>query len=383
MNIDHVHFYVENAGLLRDWFVHTLGFCPHSTGSDGQTHTEVVSSGKIFFVLSSPLSSSSPVAQYLQFHPPGVADLAFQVTDLESKLASALQAGAKLLQPLVSEVRAWGRAQKCQIQGWGNLRHTLLERVETTWASQGRRFQAGLNSRGRETVFAPLLPLQPLLRNQKGSTHSFFVGIDHVVLNVAAGDLDQAITWYEETLGFQRQQSFMIQTERSGLCSQVLNHPEGSVQLPINQPASPTSQIQEFLDVNRGPGVQHIALQTQGIVEAIAQVRQRGLAFLRVPPTYYSQLRQRPGFQFSDAEWKAIAQQGILVDWREERPEAPLLQAFTEPIFEQPTFFFEMIERQTYWANQECRQAEGFGEGNFRALFEAIEREQIKRGSLA
>jgi 4-hydroxyphenylpyruvate dioxygenase len=151
-------------------------------------------------------------------------------------------------------------------------------------------------------------------------------------------------------------------------------HPDGWVKLPINQPTSANSQIQEFLEVNRGPGVQHIALQTPNIVDAIAYLRQRGLPFLQVPRTYYTQLLHRQGLQLSEAEIQEIAAQQILVDWEENSPEALLLQIFTQPIFEQPTFFFELIERRL--------QARGFGEGNFRALFEAIEREQMKRGSL-
>jgi 4-hydroxyphenylpyruvate dioxygenase len=147
------------------------------------------------------------------------------------------------------------------------------------------------------------------------------------------------------------------------------------VQFPINEPTSANSQIQEFLDVNQGPGIQHIALQTPQIVKAIAQLRHRGLSFLPIPSTYYTQLRtQHQGLPLSTAELEEIAAQEILVDWHNEASQALLLQTFTQPIFEQPTFFFELIERR--------QEAQGFGEGNFRALFEAIEREQLKRGSL-
>jgi 4-hydroxyphenylpyruvate dioxygenase len=194
-------------------------------------------------------------------------------------------------------------------------------------------------------------------------------------LNVATGDLERALSWYEEVLGFQRQQRFMIETENSGLRSQVMVHPASGVQFPINEPTSANSQIQEFLDVNQGAGIQHIALQTPQIVKAIAQLRHRGLAFLPIPSTYYTQLRtQHQGLPLSTAELEEIAAQQILVDWHNEASQALLLQTFTQPIFEQPTFFFELIERRS--------QAKGFGEGNFRALFEAIEREQLKRGSL-
>ena len=134
------------------------------------------------------------------------------------------------------------------------------------------------------------------------------------------------------------------------------------------------SQIQEFLDINRGAGIQHIALRTSNLKSAIAQFRARGLSLLSVPESYYTELKKRPGLPLSSQELAAIAQQEILVDWKEDAQNAVLLQIFTQPIFEQPTFFFEFIERRS--------QAQGFGEGNFRALFEAIESEQIKRGNL-
>ncbi|MCV3216491.1 VOC family protein, partial [Plectonema radiosum NIES-515] len=196
----------------------------------------------------------------------------------------------------------------------------------------------------------------------------------HIVLNVAVGDLERAVTWYEEVLDFQPQQAFKIKTDRSALYSRVMLSRDGGVQLPINEPASVHSQIQEFLDVNRGAGIQHIALQTPNIVDAIALFRQNGLSLLPVPQSYYSQLKQRKKLPLSAFELEAFARQQILVDWKEDTQKAVLLQIFTQPIFTQPTFFFEFIERRF--------QAQGFGEGNFQALFEAIEKEQIKRGSL-
>jgi 4-hydroxyphenylpyruvate dioxygenase len=203
------------------------------------------------------------------------------------------------------------------------------------------------------------------------SATPFYTHIDHVVLNVANGNLESAVSFYEKTLGFQRQQTFNIQTHRSGLHSQVMVHPHGGVQLPINEPSSENSQIQEFLNLNRGPGIQHIALATHDILQAVAQLRASGLSFIQVPPRYYRNLQQRQGFRKSAAQWAEIEAQEILVDWHSDDPEKMLLQTFTQPIFSQPTFFFESIERR-------C-QAQGFGEGNFQALFQAIEQEQIKR----
>ena len=375
MNIDHVHFYVEDAAAWRDWFVNILGFRSIAECSTLHTQTEIVRNGKIQFVLSSPLTDVSPVSRYLSLHPAGIADVAFQVADLEQALAVAIAQGANLLQPIQTQQQPQGRLKWACISGWGDLTHTLVERSGFT----------SLLPRHTELV----QPVEPFI--QLDLSHylppqpdalSNFIDIDHIVLNVSAGDLENAVRWYEKILGFSRQQTFAIKTERSGLCSQVLIHPQSGVKFPINEPASATSQIQEFLDVHRGSGVQHIALKTANIVQTIAFLRQRGLNFLPVPSTYYSQLRQRPGFCLTETEWQAIAQQQVLADWTEDTPQATLLQAFTQPIFAQPTFFFEIIERQTYCCAERLAQAEGFGEGNFRALFEAIEREQIKRGSL-
>ncbi|ODH02818.1 4-hydroxyphenylpyruvate dioxygenase [Nostoc sp. KVJ20] len=350
MKIDHVHFYVEDAKVWRDWFVHHLGFQPVTDRSNSfHTCTEVVQNGAVCFFLSSPLLPTSPVAEFLRQYPPGVADVAFAVDDVEAAIALAQKHGATILQPI--QERQVGTAfLKCgKIAAWGGLTHTLIE---------------------RSLVFD---------KGQKTNDNTF-TAIDHVVLNVAVGELERAVAWYENILDFQPQQAFKIKTNRSALHSQVMISRNGSVQLPINEPASRNSQIQEFLDVNQGPGIQHIALRTTNLVSAIAKFRASGLSLLSVPQTYYSQLKQRPGLTLSPLELEAIAQQEILVDWQEYTPleggnTAPLLlQIFTQPIFEQPTFFFEFIERRF--------QAQGFGEGNFRALFEAIESEQIKRGTL-
>jgi len=367
MEIDHIHFYVEDAQIWRDWFVQQLGF--QSYGGiiwQDHTQTEVVKSGAVCFFVSSALSEKSLVAEYLRSHPPGVADVAFRVTNLEKVMAKAITYGAKICHPIKQEKNLkWSK-----ILAWGDLSHTLIE--GTGDGKLGIRDWQNQN--------------HPLPTNHYQFPN--FTSIDHVVLNVAAGDLEPAINWYEKVLGFQRQQTFAIQTDWSALQSQVLIHPHNMVQFPINQPASANSQIQEFLDFNCGPGIQHIALQTANLVEVIKTLRASSLAFLEVPPTYYEQLAQRANFSLSKVELGKIQEQQILVDWQQDVPEAKveslplLLQIFTQPIFGQPTFFFELIERRICYVNGEKRQAQGFGQGNFRALFEAIEREQMKRGSL-
>ena len=349
MNIAYIQFYVEDASTWRDWFTHTLEFQSIASFACSHTQTEVIQSDRVRFLLSSAKTPESPVFAYLQAHPPGVADVAFRVADLDEAIAQATAGGTHLTRSPYWLEQPEGKLKAAQVQGWGDLRHTLVQDAE---------------QKANETEAA--MPLE----------------IDHVVLNVEQGNLAGAIAWYEQVFGFQRRQAFAIQTKRSGLCSQVLIHPAGNAQLPINEPASVGSQIQEFLDFNRGAGVQHIALRTCGIVEAIAHLRRQGLNFLAVPSSYYDQLRQRPGFPLTEVEWEAVAAEEILVDWQPDQPQAVLLQTFTQPIFSQPTFFFELIERRWYLWNQQRQQAQGFGEGNFQALFEAIEQEQLKRGSL-
>lgn len=360
MDFDHVHFYVADAVRSRDWFVHTLGFQAVSRWQADGMRTEVVQSGAIYFVLSSALAPDSPVARYLQDHPAGVTDLAFRVRDLPYTLEQAMAGGARLLQPIQTLNYPCGQLQWAKVGGWGELHHTLIQRTGLT----------PLLPDGSATQ--PVVPAAPI--SISSTRPAPLLQIDHVVLNVAAGDLSQALAWYQQVFGFSSSRRFEIQTSRSALRSEVLVHPEGRAQLPINEPLSAGSQIQEFLNVNHGPGIQHIALQTNQILSTVAQLRRQGLKFLDVPPSYYTQLRQRLPDWMLALDWQRIEQQQILVDWQASQTEALLLQIFTQPIFAEPTFFLEIIERRS--------QAQGFGEGNFMALFEAIEQEQIKRGTL-
>ncbi len=350
MEFDRIQFYVENAQVSRDWFVSHLGFQSIAGYANSHTHTEAVSSGNVCFVLSSPLTPASPAASWLKFHPAGIADVGFRVQNIELAVARAQAAGAQILEPIQEDLTIAGCFKRAKISGWGDLSHRLVEGI-------------GENSL---RLAAPKLPL--------------FTFIDHVVLNVESGDLSSAVSWYQKVLGFAPQQNFDIQTEKSALRSQVMVHAEGGVQFPINEPASANSQVQEFLSAHRGPGIQHMALQTTDIVGVVAELRSRGLPFLPVPPTYYSELRPRQ--KYLPADWQEIAASEVLADWQEDTPAAMLLQIFTQPIFAEPTFFFEIIERRVSLVNGKQVQAGGFGAGNFRALFEAIEREQMKRGSL-
>lgn len=362
MYVDYVHFYVEDAKKWRNWFVNVMGFQVIASGEDFHTLTEVVGhkgnqdNSSIVFVLSSPLTALSPVTKFLQNHPSGVVDIAFSVDNLEKMIHH----DTNIFEPIEERVSSQGRVKWSQIQNSANLKHTLIER-------QGK------------TPIIPYLNLTEITFIPTQKSH--FNKIDHLVLNVASGELEKTANWYEKVLGFEKKQSFMIQTEQSGLYSQVMVHPKSGVQIPINEPSSPNSQIQEFLELNRGSGIQHIALQTSQIVKLTQLLRLAGLYFLKVPNNYYEQISHKIHKNIlEDLELQDLIKQEILIDLEIDhqlkgfKMSPLLLQIFTQPIFEKPTFFFELIERRD--------QAKGFGEGNFRALFEAIEREQLKRGNL-
>ena len=355
MDFDHIHFYVHDAKVCRLWFTQVLGFQYLSSTTTESDQIELVYAGTIYCVFSSPLRLSSPVAQYLQHHPPGVFDLAFQVTDVRATLEQAEQQGATILQPLVVENHAQGKLCWGKVQGWDTLEHTIVERIGPTPVLPSKQFRTDI-------LTVDGMGIGP------------FTQIDHAVLNVRKNQLQSAITWYQKIFGFQTDRYFDIQTHRSGLRSEVLTHPQGQVKFPINEPTSANSQIQEFLEINQGSGIQHIALRTPNIVETVANLKLKGLSLLDIPPSYYQQLRDQFEQQYSQLNWSAIERQNILVDFEGKPGSGILLQTFTQTIFERPTFFFEIIERQ--------RQAQGFGQRNFLALFQAMEREQQKRGVL-
>lgn len=393
MNVDHIQFYVDDAQRWADWFVQVFQFQIAGAAIANHTQTVIVQAGNIRFVLRSPLSDRSPLASYQRRHPPGVVDVAFQVDSLDRAIARAQAHGATLLRAPQTYTSPMGQVRWAQYQGWGDLCHTLVERRGlTSWPMLF--FNESSSLRDERLCGVSVEELHGV--SSKASSAQV-TQIDHVVLNVARGDLQHAITQYENWFGFERRQSFTIQTPHSGLHSQVLVHPAGTAQLPINEPTSATSQIQEFLSINRGAGIQHIALETLDIVRTIADLRQRGLSFIPVPSTYYDQLQHRHDCTLSASQLRAIAQAEILVDWQADAADAVLWQTFTQPIFGMPTFFFEIIQRRTQTRNSApalgslcslpretlCdRCAQGFGEGNFQALFEAIEREQMSRTTL-
>lgn len=354
MDFEYLHLFVNNAEVWRDWFVNTLNFCPISNHSLREFSDQAVRHDRVLILLSSAGSGRAEVQQFLQRYSEGVGDVAFRVRDLDAIAHRLHSLGERLSQPIRSLKTAAGNLRWCRIKGWGSLSHTLIERSE------------------------PLATLAAAAPSHSPA----WLNIDHTVLNVPMGELVPAATWYEKCLGFVPEQKFVIETPRSGLRSIVLKHPDGDATLPINEPTSGNSQVQEFITQHHGAGIQHAALKTASLVQSIAKLRQRGLHFLSVPRSYYAQLRERTGFWRDAGDWEAIAQQQILVDWPPTEPRTRLLQTFTQPLFDRPTFFWEFIERQARETPSGLQQADGFGEGNFQALFEAIEREQQLRGSL-
>jgi 4-hydroxyphenylpyruvate dioxygenase len=327
MQIDHIHFYVEDAVYWRNWCCQNLGFCSLASYSYQHSQTEIIARGRVCFWFSAPRLSVGPVAVFLRSHPPGVVDVAVVVADVQATVKRAIALGSQPIQPSLGP---YPSTAPC-ILAWGTLRHTILER--------------------------PLYSLE--------ADPSF--SLDHLVLNVPAGQLGQAVDWYQWVFDLIPQQKFTISTDYSGLFSQVMGG--AGVQLPINQPTSPSSQIQEFLDHNHGAGIQHLALRVDNLTSLVARLRRRGVAFLPTVAGYYDRFYQGVVKGITDLD--AIAEQGILIDCPTNQPGAILLQIFTQPIFSQPTFFWEFIERR--------RGARGFGEGNFQSLFNAMEAEQRQR----
>jgi 4-hydroxyphenylpyruvate dioxygenase len=378
MDFDSVTFFLDDLGFWSHWFQSVLGLTLKPTHPKPSPQAST----------STPALSLHTVQQYLEDHPPGIADVGFRVNDIEQTHRQAIEAGATVIQPITPRQLGHTVVKQAVVSGWGHLRHTL---TEYSPASRAHRLSSVAFYLAASCVSSPsALMSEPGSINVPTVAFSLppeqipnLVGIDHAVLNVASGDMLKAAAWYERAFGFRCQQTFSIQTPRSGLHSIVMAHPEGDATIPINEPSSSNSQIQEFLEVNRGSGIQHLALSTGNIVQTVARLQNQGVRFLSVPESYYEQLPTRPGFQGSMADdWGAIAQHGILVDWKTDIPNSLLFQIFTEPIFQEPTFFFEIIQRHAQVIPTPKQGTKGFGEGNFRALFEAIEREQLKRGHL-
>jgi 4-hydroxyphenylpyruvate dioxygenase len=347
MEIDSIHFYVRDAARMRDWALSKLGLDELAilAAIDRNTLTYAVGNDRLCLKISSPLNPASVVANYLQKHPPGVKDIAFRVRSLDAMKQKLDRLKIAILE--TSSVR--DDIQWLKISGWGAIEHTIVEDVRSVYPEPRP---------GGRSELDPI----PLAE------------IDHVVLNVAAGDLAPAVDWYRDVFDLDVWQTFDIRTQTSGLSSKALVSACGRVRFNINEPSSVNSQIQAFIDANGGAGIQHIALHTQDICRTVDRMQQQGLPFLSIPKSYYTSLKMRAqtglAGHLTRTETQAVERLGILVDWQQEAPDALLMQIFTQPIFAEPTFFFEIIERRN--------RALGFGQGNFQALFEAVERADLK-----
>jgi 4-hydroxyphenylpyruvate dioxygenase len=310
----------------------------------------VVQHGKVRLVLTASLRGEGPIGAHVAAHGDGVRSLALAVPDAAAAYRTALERGARGVDEPYALEDEHGVVRLASIATYGDTIHVFVER-----AGYDGPFLPG---------YAPV---------EGGAEAGLLTEFDHAVGNVELGRMDEWVSFYERVLGFTEMLHFSdeeISTEYSALMSKVVADGEGRIKFPINEPAEGKrkSQVDEYLEFYGGPGVQHIALQTPDIVGAVRVLRERGVSFLATPTTYYDDVAERVGE--IEADYGDLADLGILVDRDDE---GYLLQIFTKPIGDRPTVFFELIERHG---------SRGFGAGNFKALFEALEREQELRGNL-
>ncbi|MEH7454951.1 4-hydroxyphenylpyruvate dioxygenase [Gottfriedia acidiceleris] len=352
-DVHHLELYVGNAKQTAYFFANTFGFTPVAySGLETKVRDKVsyvLKNGTIRLVITGTLKEDSKIADFIKKHGDGVKDIALLVDDIEAAYQGAVSRGAIKILPPTEVSDEYGTVKKAVIGTYGDTIHSLIEKGDYNGP-----FLPGYKDR------AFTIPV-----NETG-----LIALDHVVGNVES--MEEWVSYYENVMGFQSMIHFDdddISTEYSALMSKVMTN--GSrIKFPINEPAEgkKKSQIQEYLDYNNGPGVQHIALLTEDIVDTVTKLRALGVEFLKTPDTYYDMLTERVGKIDEDIE--KLRELKILVDRDDE---GYLLQIFTRPIVDRPTLFIEIIQR---------KGARGFGDGNFKALFESIEREQELRGNL-
>ncbi|TAH42639.1 MAG: 4-hydroxyphenylpyruvate dioxygenase [Bacteroidetes bacterium] len=356
LGTDHIEFWVGNAKQAAYFYQHAFGFeltaysGPETGVKDRASY--VLKQGKIRFVLTTSLLPDSEIADHVRKHGDGVKVLALWVDDVEKSFYETMSRGAKQHTAPQTFKDEFGEVKTASIHTYGDTIHTFVERKNYTGA-----FMPGFIA-------------------AKSSFPTQSVGlevIDHCVGNVELGKMNEWVKFYEDVLGFKMIITFDdkdISTEYSALMSKVVSNGNGYVKFPINEPAEgkKKSQIDEYLDFYRGAGVQHIAVLTEDVIKTVTELQKRGIDFLRVPSSYYDELEARVGK--IDEDISSLSKLGILVDRDDE---GYLLQIFTKPVEDRPTVFFEIIQR---------KGAKSFGKGNFKALFEAIEREQDLRGNL-
>ncbi len=354
--IDHVELWVGNAAQASFYFQEAFGFTEVAysgleTGvRDRVSH--VLKQGEILLVLTGTLHSGTEVARHHEKHGDGVKVIALAVPDVDHAYREAVQRGARGLAEPHDVSDEHGRVRVADVATYGETVHRFVDRS----AYEGAFLPA----------FAPV-------SRESARPAALVEGIDHIVGNVELGAMDEWVAYYEKVFGMTEMLHFTdeaISTEYSALMSKVVTNGDGRVKFPLNEPAEGKrkSQIDEYLEFYEGPGAQHIALTTTDIVGTVTELRKRGIHFLNTPETYYEEVPERVGE--INERLEDLRRLGILVDRDDE---GYLLQIFTAPLGDRPTIFFEIIERHG---------ARGFGEGNFKALFEAIEREQERRGNL-
>jgi len=353
---DHIELYVGNAKQSAYYYQAAFGYelvaySGLETGSKDQA-SYVLQQGKIRLVLTTPLNPESPLNQHLVQHGDGVKVLALWVDDARNSFNQTVNRGAKpAMEPTVFKDE-YGEVVISAIHTYGHTIHKFIERKNYHGA-----FLPGYMAKSSNFAVQPV-----------GLKY-----IDHCVGNVELGEMNKWVKFYEDVMGFKLLVTFDdkdISTEYTALMSKVVSSGNGYIKFPINEPANgrKKSQIEEYIDFYHGAGVQHIALATDNIIYTVAELRRRGVEFLYVPDNYYDDLVERVGHINEDME--TLKKLNILVDRDEE---GYLLQLFTKPVQDRPTVFFEIIQR--------CG-AKSFGKGNFKALFESIEREQALRGTL-
>ena len=358
LGIHHIEWWVGNPRAFAALLSGGFGFVPVAyagpeTGRRDRT-SHVLANGAVRFVVTGALDASSPIAAHVRAHGDGVHDLAWLVDDADDAFELAVARGARPVRAPWSEDDDAGSLRLAQIGTYGETVHTFVDR---------RRYVADRLEPGYVADGLPPAPVGPAVGLRS---------IDHVVGNVQLGMLDDWVRFYSDVLGFRQLVHFddaQISTEYSALMSTVVW--DGTkIVMPLNEPAEgrKKSQIQEYIETYDGPGVQHLALRTDDIVATVDALRARGVRFMTVPDTYYDEARAR--LDGVDLPWEDLQRLNVLADRDED---GYLLQIFTETVTDRPTVFFEIIER---------RGARGFGEGNFKALFEAIERDQDRRGNL-
>lgn len=356
-DVDYIELYVNNAKQACYFYQTVFGFelKAYSGLETGARNcaSYLLQQGNVRFLITAPFTSHSPISKHVARHGDGVRDIAMHVEDVDRAYAECVKRGAESVEEPHDIKDDQGTIRKAGIAIYGDTIHTFINRSDY------------------DGIFMP--GFKPKESSLKGVNPVGIQFVDHCVGNVELGKMNEWVDFYRDVMGFTQYIHFDdkdISTEYSALMSKVMAGGRGRIKFPINEPAGgkKKSQIEEYLDFYEGPGVQHIALLTGDIIYTVGKLKNTGLEFLHVPTTYYEELEDRVGK--IDEPIEKLAELGILVDRDDE---GYLLQIFTEPVVDRPTLFFEIIQR---------KGARGFGKGNFKALFEAIEREQELRGNL-